>query len=338
MRKFKLIFLVMFLVGVYFIFFSPETLAWWWQRSESGISKDTRRGVAKEEAEEKLIQIANQRLKQQIERLLAQNKTLTEENKTLQTELDQIARDRENLLKKLKDYTLHRRKLDTRIRTLEAGIVNLNQLKEELAQTNKTLSEEIEALKEQLTSVKNEREKLKEELATHKKKLRDSRRNLLPKIKKTREACQKRYKRQMNRLKEEIKRLKEERQTYINDNKQFRKRMKIVLNELLSNNVDLKRLKEELAIAHYNLGVMFHQAGDYKKALKEYQQVLKMKPDDAFSHYNLALIYEEVEKDKEKAIYHYNKYLQFKSDAKDALQVKEWITEAELEQKIWGEE
>ena len=281
----KLFFLVLFLLNVYFIFFPSEILA-----------------ATEEKTEEKLVQIINQRLKQQIERLLAQNRILTEENKILQTELAQITIDRQDLLKKLKDYTLHRRKLDARIRTLEAGIINLNQVKEEFAQTNKTL-------KKQLTSVKDEREKLKEKLAGHK----------------------------MNELKDEIEKLKREKQAYIDDNEQFRKRMKIALNELLSNNADLKKLKKELAIVHYNLGVMFYQAGDYKKALKEYQQVLKMKPGDAFSHYNLALIYEEVEKDKEKAIYHYNKYLQFKSSAEDVSQVKEWITEAELEQKIWGE-
>jgi len=68
-------------------------------------------------------------------------------------------------------------------------------------------------------------------------------------------------------------------------------------------------------------------------ALIEYEKALEAVPDDADVHYNLAILYDEYLLDKKKAIKHYQAYLEFCPDARDAVKVSYWINEAKKELK-----
>ena len=49
--------------------------------------------------------------------------------------------------------------------------------------------------------------------------------------------------------------------------------------------------------------------GKIDAAIKEYERVLELRPNDPETHYNLGVLYDDYIKDREKALYHYQKYL-----------------------------
>jgi len=114
------------------------------------------------------------------------------------------------------------------------------------------------------------------------------------------------------------------------------------LKETLASNQE--RLKKEKVLFHYNLGVAYTQAGDYEAAISEYEKALKIDPDDANSHYNLGIIYDDYRKDPQKAIAHYQRFLELNPDFEDYYEVQIWIEtlisqmETQTQNSIWDEE
>ncbi|MDD5560740.1 MAG: tetratricopeptide repeat protein [Candidatus Omnitrophica bacterium] len=86
--------------------------------------------------------------------------------------------------------------------------------------------------------------------------------------------------------------------------------------------------KEKALKRHYNLALVYENAGRYKEAAEEYEKTLELAPDDADIHYNLAIVYDDHLQDNEKAIIHYRRYLELAPDAKDASMVAAWMYEA----------
>lgn len=82
---------------------------------------------------------------------------------------------------------------------------------------------------------------------------------------------------------------------------------------------------------HYNYALLYDNMGMYKEAICEYEKALEYNPDDPDTHYNLGIVYDNHIKDKEKAIYHYNKYLEFCDDPGDIKKVENWIASARKE-------
>ncbi len=82
---------------------------------------------------------------------------------------------------------------------------------------------------------------------------------------------------------------------------------------------------------YYNSALIYDNMGRYREAVEEYRKALKQKPDDADTHYNLGIVYDNHIKDKEKAIYHYNKYLEISQDANDSKKVENWIIRAKTD-------
>lgn len=95
------------------------------------------------------------------------------------------------------------------------------------------------------------------------------------------------------------------------------------------------RLFKENADMHYNLGVFFAQSRDFTRAAKEFQRAVEMRPNDSAAHYNLAKIYADQLGEKEKAVVHFEQYLQLNPNAPD----KNWVEGYVASSRAWeGEE
>jgi len=104
-------------------------------------------------------------------------------------------------------------------------------------------------------------------------------------------------------------------------------------NRLGSTSREDEQFRKEALKFHYNAGLVYDQNRQFELALIEYEKALEAVPDDADVHYNLAILYDEYLLDKKKAIKHYQAYLEFCPDARDAVKVSYWINEAKKELK-----
>ncbi|UCD15477.1 MAG: tetratricopeptide repeat protein [Candidatus Omnitrophota bacterium] len=84
-------------------------------------------------------------------------------------------------------------------------------------------------------------------------------------------------------------------------------------------------LRKERGFYYYNLGVSYVQAKLFSKAVEAYEKSLSFEPKNAEAHYNLGLLYENFNLEPEKAILHYQKYLELKPEASDKQEVLNWI-------------
>jgi tetratricopeptide (TPR) repeat protein len=105
-------------------------------------------------------------------------------------------------------------------------------------------------------------------------------------------------------------------------------------NEILQKGGDLDpedaKFKEELARAHYNMGNVYFERGEYQRCVVEYYQAVDLMPYDADAHYNLAYVSGEFIGDQETALKHYQWYLYLKPNASDRKLVEEKIVGAKL--------
>lgn len=71
--------------------------------------------------------------------------------------------------------------------------------------------------------------------------------------------------------------------------------------------------------ADFLFGTIYLKLGDTQKGVKAYRRYLRKHKKDPLAHYNLAVLYDNHAKQSKKAIHHYRRYLQLaKADAKDA--------------------
>ncbi len=82
---------------------------------------------------------------------------------------------------------------------------------------------------------------------------------------------------------------------------------------------------------HYNLALIYEDEQRYEDAVKEYEKTLELEPFNADVYYNLGILYDGRIKDKNKAVFYYQKYLELSPGAEDAQQVKNWITKVKDE-------
>ncbi len=96
-------------------------------------------------------------------------------------------------------------------------------------------------------------------------------------------------------------------------------------------------MKKEKLNMHYNLGVLYEEAGRYKDAEREYLKCLKINPEDAGVHYNLGILYDDDLNDNRKALYYYRQYLKYRPMGENTMLVRGWITDIELENRLGRE-
>ena len=77
-------------------------------------------------------------------------------------------------------------------------------------------------------------------------------------------------------------------------------------NEMLAKGGDMdpqdQNFREELAKAHYNMGNIYFERGEYQRAVVEYYQAVDLTPNDPDTHYNLAFVSGEYLGDQETAL------------------------------------
>ncbi len=108
-------------------------------------------------------------------------------------------------------------------------------------------------------------------------------------------------------------------------------------NEILMKGGDLdpedEKFKEELARAHYNMGNVYFERGEYQRSVVEYYQAVDLMPYDADAHYNLAFVSGEYIGDQETALKHYQWFLYLKPNTEDRKLVEEKIVAAKISLK-----
>lgn len=275
------------------------------------------------------------------ERLQTENAELNNKTFKLEVELKELTRAREAIFEKLKIITVENSKLKDQVTTLQTGILNLdndrnqksqviNSLTEKIAQLEKgEVPEEPGSFKPGTGGQRNETQPFKKEISIRQKK------ELEASLKES-EKQKNVFRKELMQKEETIGKLKEEKKALEKELKITERKTKDAALEVAILNKNLEGLKKETANAHYNLGVIFQEKNREAEAIKEYEMVLALKPDDKDAHYNLALLYDNFKNDREKAIVHYQKYLGIKPDAVDAQAVKERIDQLNIEQKVWG--
>ena len=103
-----------------------------------------------------------------------------------------------------------------------------------------------------------------------------------------------------------------------------------ILSSLSSFKTIDERLILDTARAHYNMGNVYFNKGEFKLAAREYYQAVTLMPNDPDVHYNLAYVSSERLRDYQTALKHYRMYLYLNPGAKDSDFVHEKIVEANL--------
>lgn len=104
-----------------------------------------------------------------------------------------------------------------------------------------------------------------------------------------------------------------------------------LLTRITSLNEGDENFRQESGKAHYNMGNIYYERGEYKRAAIEYFQAVDLMPYDPDSHFNLALVSGEFLRDYETALKHYQRYLYLKGNsAEDENFVREKMIAAQL--------
>lgn len=272
----------------------------------------------------------------------------------LKIEAEQAKTDRDNLNTQVKGLLADR----TKARQLETELDALKKAKE-LSDTsastaahekalvekqNDNLKEEIKDLQKiqkQIIGEKNDLQELlaKERDKSGRKKLLEDNESLKRDLQRmsvnlqASEAQTKQLKDSEARLREELKTLSKKVDSYnkemsqaVTKNRSFEERLTTVPTKFAEIARQNKALVKQTATMHYNLGVFYTKRKEYSRAVSEFERCLELTPDDAYAHFNIGYIYAEYLVNRQKAINHFRKYLQFcKKDDKDADWVKKYI-------------
>jgi len=97
------------------------------------------------------------------------------------------------------------------------------------------------------------------------------------------------------------------------------------LSERIAKVKNIGKNKELLNLLYYNLGLNYTLAVDYAGAISAFEEALKFDSGDSASAYNLGLLYSVYQKDPDKAVKYYRKYLNLSPSAANAEEVRQRI-------------
>ena len=111
----------------------------------------------------------------------------------------------------------------------------------------------------------------------------------------------------------------------------------IVSLALLNPSLSLAQVPQE-AEMHNRLGNEYCDNGEFQKAVKEYEEAIRIYPQYVDAYYNLGVTYYSDLKDYQKAANYLQKFLDLESDTPDAQQIKGWLATIEQEHGIKPEQ
>jgi chromosome segregation ATPase len=201
--------------------------------------------------------------------------------------------------------------------------------------------EEIKAAAREVDDRKDEITQLKKELLLLQNKEQQYKERLEDIAKRTEERLKGEFGKEKQKLERDLSETKKnatlttkERDQYLAQLTELKQSQKDSLSKFSKVTRENEHLANEVIDMHYNLGVVLTKQKNYTGAVKEYEKVLTLSPNDEDAHYNLAILYDEIFKDSKKALEHYRSYLRIKPDASDAVNVQKWIVDKEAEVKV----
>ncbi|MCX5665631.1 MAG: tetratricopeptide repeat protein [Candidatus Omnitrophica bacterium] len=91
---------------------------------------------------------------------------------------------------------------------------------------------------------------------------------------------------------------------------------------VLPKRISVQESAAEKGALYEELGTAYTKAGLYDQAIEAYKNSLVCDPNNADIHYYLGLLYQKSNKDVEKAVFHFKRYLYLKPDAKNREDVR----------------
>lgn len=85
------------------------------------------------------------------------------------------------------------------------------------------------------------------------------------------------------------------------------------------------RMVRGAANRHYNAGVFYTKKSEYRRALAEFEEAVRIKPDHAYALYNIGHLYSTHMVNREKAVRYFSEYLRVSPSAKDRDLVRRYI-------------
>lgn len=280
----------------------------------------------------------NSTLMEAYEKVIEEQKTITEQLTRLRRDsqrCEQIQETYENMTQENQAYVQENEVLSQDMNTMKMTLESLKShiagLTEENEQLNRLLLEaqEDDAVKMQkmrnkvnseLRSLKRSNESLEKENETLSKLLKEFEKKSTLLQRSNIEVQQQvdQYKNELTAVQKDMNVILDENRYLAEEASEFPKKF----TDLARHN---RKLVEETAHMHYNMGVSFIKSKDFKRAVNEFKKVLELKPDDAYANYNLGYIYAEHLVDRPTAIKYFRDYLTYAKDANDADWVKKYI-------------
>lgn len=245
--------------------------------------------------------------KEKLEGLTQENTQFREENELLRQKDAAHTSDIEKLKGHMKGFVAEHAHLGAQLTESQA---ERNTIIEEA--TQKTASQ-LKSLQEKVNSLSKENREMTKALESAKKETKALERNKTE-FKEKAAVLQD----QLDELEDSYTRLQKESRHWAEKSQEFPKH----ITDLARQN---KRLIEQTADMHYNQGVFYAKNKEFKRAIKEFEKVLDVKPKDPQANYNLGYIYAEHLVDRPKAIAYFKDYLTYAPDATDADWVRNYL-------------
>ena len=279
-------------------------------------------------------------LLRKIEELKGSGSNVTVEIESLKKENEILKSDAEKLKgARLQDAKLHQEEKQAIEKRLADEVAKSNSL---AASAKEYSPEKIQHLIEDRTRLDMENQRLAQKVLESDKKMEEMKRSMTP-YQLDREELH-RVKGENKELKQKtlyVEKLEKRQAELLKENTDYREQLETLKAKFKdavpglakSSRISQKMMREN-ADMHYNLGTIFLKNKQYAEAIKEYERVLELRPADSETHYNLGVLYDDYSKDRDKALYHYQKYLTMNPKAPDAKKIESYILNLELEQKV----
>lgn len=238
-----------------------------------------------------------------------------------------------------KERSLHQEEIQAR----EKAAADLEAKNNSLAKTLEAYTpEKIEQLTEDRNRLEQENRKMATRVLENEKKLTEMKQEITPFQLDREEMFKLRSEnKELQRRIQYVSELEDRQKQLLRENAENREKLEVMKAKFKdavpglakSGRISQKMMREN-ADMHYNLGTVFLHNKQYKEAIKEYERVLELRPNDSETHYNLGVLYDDYLRDREKALYHYQKYLAINPKSADAKKVETYILSLELEQKV----